>query len=104
MSRRLVGSLSGVGNLYAGGQLLRTTPYEVSLWSDQPWSPADLETVTAIDGHIDITGIGEAVVLAGPEALTLELEDNRRLVIKLTSTGGGFESHGWLPDLEGSSR
>ena len=61
MSRRLVGSLNGVGNLYAGGQLLRTTPYEVSLWSEKEWSPADLETVTAIDGRRVALQSGEAV-------------------------------------------
>jgi hypothetical protein len=98
MSRRLVSSLTGVGSLYAGGQLLRTTPYEVSLWSDDqvPVAPG-VEAVTAIDGHIDITGMGEMAVLAGPDELTLELQDRRRLVIRLTSSGGAFEAKGWLP-------
>lgn len=91
MARRLLGSLSGVGSLYAGDQLLRTTPYELSLWSDDPEQAAFVETVTAVDGHIDITGIGEAVVLAGADTLTLELQDRRRVAIKLTSTGGGVE-------------
>ena len=99
MSKRLVASLNGVGSLYAGNQLLRTTPYELSLWSDEEGHalPQDVESVTAIEGHIDITGIGEAVVLAGPEMLSLELEDQRRLAIRLTSTGGGIEGKGWLP-------
>ena len=98
MSKRLVASLNGVGSLYAGDQLLRTTPYELSLWSDdQDHAVGSAEGVTAIDGHIDITGIGEAVVLAGPDTLTLELQDHRRLAIRLTSTGGGVEGKGWLP-------
>jgi hypothetical protein len=48
-------------------------------------------------GHIDITGIAEAVVLAGPRALTLTLEDGRRLAFELTGTGGGIVGRGWLP-------
>jgi hypothetical protein len=98
VSRRLVASLNGVGTLYAGDQLLRTTPYELSIWSDDPaHDPAGVDTWTAIEGHIDITGIGEAVVLAGPDTLTLELQDRRRLAIRLTSTGGGIEGKHWLP-------
>jgi hypothetical protein len=96
MSRRLVASLNGVGNLYAGDQLLRTVSYELSQWADDQASAQGGE-VTAIEGHIDITGIGEAVVLAGPDNLTLELQDRRRLAIRLTSTGGGVEGRGWLP-------
>ena len=55
MSRRLVSSLNGVGSLYAGDQLLRTTSYELSLWSDDQESGAGVEAATAIDGRIDIT-------------------------------------------------
>ena len=99
MNGRLVESLRGVGSLYVGGQLLRTAAYEVSLWSDvsEP-AVADVETVTAIDGRLDLAGTGEAVVLAGPAWLTLELEDHRRLAIKLTSIAGEFESKGWVSE------
>jgi hypothetical protein len=98
MSRRLVSSLNGVGSLYAGDLLLRTTPYQLSVWADdQQTGDLGVEAATAIDGHIDITGIGEAVVLAGPDTLTLELEDHRRLSIRLTSSLGGVEGRRWLP-------
>jgi hypothetical protein len=99
MARRLVESLRGVGTIEASGQVLRTTAYEVSVWSDdRPLAPGEpLDAHTSIDGHIDITGIGEAVVLAGPGMLILTIEDGRRLTIQLTSTGGGIVGRGWLP-------
>lgn len=99
MTRRLLESLSGVGAIHAGGMLLRKTPYKLSLWSDdQPQaSGGDANAVARIDGHIDITGIAEAVVLAGPGTLTLTIEDGRRMAFQLTSTGGGIVGRGWLP-------
>jgi hypothetical protein len=97
MTRRLVESLRGVGAIHAGDMLLRKTPYELSLWSDeqQPQSGEGLGAV-AVDGHIDITGIAEAVVLAGPDTLSLTLEDGRRLAFRLTSSGGAIIGRGWL--------
>ena len=86
MTRRLLESLSGVGDIHAGDVQLRTTSYKLSLWSD-----------ASIDGHIDITGIAEAVVLAGPGILTLTIEDGRRLAFQLTSSGGGIVGGRWLP-------
>jgi hypothetical protein len=99
MPRRLLESLSGVGAIHAGDVLLRTTAYELSVWSDYPPGAPDKahEAVASIDGHIDITGIGEAVVLAGPGTLTLTIEDGRRLAFELTGTGGGIVGRGWLP-------
>jgi hypothetical protein len=90
--------LNGVGAIYAGGQLLRTTRYELSIWSDdQPAAPGnDPKTVTSIDGRIDIAGIAEAVVLAGPETLSLTIEDGRRLAFQLKDTLGGIVGRGWL--------
>jgi hypothetical protein len=98
MTRRLIESLSGVGAIHAGDVPLRQTSYELSVWSDDPPDAADKnpEAVGRIDGHIDITGIGEAVVLAGPGTLTLTLEDGRRLAFQLTGTGGGIVGRGWL--------
>lgn len=86
MARRVVESLSGVGEIYAGDVLLRSTPYRLSVFSDDD-SPAD-GTDLKIEGHIDITGIAEAVVLAGPQALTLRLEDGRQLEFALANTVG----------------
>jgi hypothetical protein len=98
MARRLVESLTGVGRIHAGDQLLRTAKYNVTVWrDDEPPNPGDdSRPVATIDGHIDITGIGEAVVLAGPGSLTLTLEDGRRLAFHLTSSGGGIVGDSWL--------
>jgi len=99
MARQLVESLTGTGPIHAGDVLLRTASYKLAIWwEDQP--PArgdDSRPVSTIDGHIDITGIAEAVVLAGPGALTLTLEDGRRLAFHLTSSGGSIVGHSWLP-------
>jgi hypothetical protein len=101
MTRRLLESLRGVGVIHAGDMPLRTTRYELSCWSHDDDAPGDdLDAIGSIDGHIDITGIGEAVVLAGPGTLTLTLEDGRRLAFQLTSTGGSIVGRGWLPDAD----
>ncbi len=95
MAKRLVESLTGVGAIHAGEILLRTTTYNLSVWSDDQAS-ADGQT-EGVDGHIDITGIGETVVLAGPGTLTLTLADGRRLAFQITSSVGGIVGRGWLP-------
>ena len=92
MSRRLIESLKGVGQIYAGGQLLRTTPYDLEVWKTE-----GTQTEIHIEGHIDITGLGEAVVLAGPDMLTLRLQDGRRLPFTLTASTGHIVGRG---DLE----
>ena len=55
------------------------------------------DSASSIDGHIDITGIQEAVVLAGPGMLTLTIEDGRRMAFQLTSSSGAISGRGWLP-------
>lgn len=97
--RRLLQSLTGVGAIHAGDVLLRTTRYELSLWSDAEPTVAgeDPEAVASIEGHIDISGIGEALVLAGADTLTLTIEDGRRMAFQLTSSGGGIIGRCWLP-------
>ena len=100
MPRRLLESMHGVGAIHAGDVLLRTTTYELSLWSDddQPRPPGEVvKSFATVDGHIEIGGIAEAVVLAGPGTLMLTLEDGRRLAFELTGTGGGIVGRGWLP-------
>ena len=96
MTRRLLESLKGVGAVYAGDVLLRTTTYDLSLWSDDGAPATGEHRQPSIDGHIDITGIAEAVVLAGPGTLTLTIEDGRRLAFQLTSSGGGIVGQGWV--------
>jgi hypothetical protein len=98
MSRVLLESLSGVGAIYAGDVLLRTTHYNLSLWSDDQSHESGAPPKTSASGHIDITGIAEAVVLAGPGSLTLTLEDGRRLAFELTDSGGGIVGRGWLSE------
>jgi hypothetical protein len=96
VAKRLIESLTGVGPIHAGDELLRTTKYSVTVWSDdQPPQGGD-SAVATIDGHIDITGIAEAVVLAGPGLLTLTLEDGRRLAFHLTSSSGSIVGDSWL--------
>lgn len=97
MPRHLLGELTGVGDVYAGEHLLRSTAYRLSLWADaEAPAPADDPTPAAIDGFIDIEGIGEAIVLAGPGTLTLRLEDGRRLAFTLVGTEGRIVGRGGL--------
>ena len=94
MSRRLLEKLNGVGAIHAGDVLLRRTQYDLTVWSEDG---APGEGAATIEGHIDITGIGETVVLTGPDSLTLTIEDGRRLAFRLTSTGGQIVASSWLP-------
>ncbi len=97
MTARLVESLSGVGAIHAGDRLLRVTSFELSVWSDDQSSGSGTttEAVTRIEGHIEITGMAEAVVLAGADTLILTVEDGRRLAFQLTGSGGGIAGR-WL--------
>ncbi len=100
MTKRLLETLSGTGAIHAGERLLRMARYELSLWADDERPAAageDRKADPRIDGHIDLTGIHEAVVLAGPDSLILTIEDGRRLAFQLTSSGGGIAGRGWLP-------
>ena len=100
MARRVVESLRGVGEVYAGDVLLRRTQYDLSIWTEDEAADPQVQADAPInvDGHIDITGIGEAVVLAGSDQLTLRLDDGRRLAFALSDTGGSIRGRGgWLP-------
>jgi hypothetical protein len=96
MARRVLESLRGVGEVYAGDVLLRRTQYDLTLWTDDESADRQVRSdpPVNVDGHIDITGIGEAVVLAGSDQLMLRLEDGRRLAFVLTDTGGSVRSRG----------
>jgi len=89
MARRLLDSVTGIGAVHAGDLMLRSIPYKLSFWIDDdlPARPEGPRPMT-VDGHIDISGMGEAAVLAGPDALTLTLEDGRRITFRLKSTSG----------------
>jgi hypothetical protein len=100
MPRHLLESMRGIGAIHAGDVLLRTTAYDLSLWADDDLPRAEGDVVRAfarVDGHIEIGGLAEAIVLAGPGTLTLTLEDGRRLAFELTGSGGGIVGRGWLP-------
>ena len=58
--------------------------------------PLGVIPLLAREGVIDLSGIGEAVVLAGPDSLTLTLEDGRRLLFSVADTGGKIVGHGIL--------
>jgi hypothetical protein len=89
MARRLIESATGIGSVQADNHTLRATTYRLSFWVDDDLpdqgSAAD---VTTVDGHIDISGIGEAAVLSGPESLTLILADGREIAFRIRSTAG----------------
>jgi hypothetical protein len=91
MARRIIESLKGVGDVYARYVLLRRTSYDLEVWTEE----GNDQTVH-VEGHIDVTGLGEAVVLAGPDVLTLHLEDGRRLPFTLTASTGHIVGRGGL--------
>jgi hypothetical protein len=82
--------LSGIGEVYAGTELLRRTRYHLEVSTRTGAEGAE----PRIEGTVDIAGMGEAVVLAGAQELTLRLEDGRRLAFTLTSTTGRIRVHG----------
>ena len=91
MARRLIDSVTGIGSVQAGNHTLRATQYRLSFWvnDDQPHQSDAADTAApTVDGHIDISGIGEAVVLSGPDTLTLTLADGREIAFRIKSTAG----------------
>ncbi len=101
MARRTIQVLSGVGEIYAGDRLLRSTTYRLEVTTELPDPVSAVSTV--VEGHIDITGMPEAVVLAGAERLTLRLEDGRTLPFTLGSTLGRITIPGGLPPASRTS-
>lgn len=95
MAGRMLEVLTGVGDVYAGDQLLRRTTYHLEVSSALASTPGG-GAPTAIEGSIDITGMGEAVVLAGAQQLTLRIEDGRRLAFRLLSSAGRIRVEGGL--------
>lgn len=82
--------LTGIGEIYAGDQLLRRAWYELAVSSWQAGASVDNPPIV---GSIDVSGMGEAVVLAGPERLMLKLEDGRRVMFNLSSTTGRIRGY-----------
>ena len=96
MARRLLQALTGTGDIYTGDRLLRQTPYQLSVWArhDSPGEDDDKYAIGEIEGHIQIAGMGEAVVLAGADSLVLKLQDGRRLPFAILDTGGRIVGRG----------
>ena len=88
MARRLVDSVTGIGSVQAGSHTLRATRYRLSFWVNDDLPAQGPDAGTTVDGRIDITGIGEAAVLAGPDTLTLTLADGREIAFSIKSTAG----------------
>jgi hypothetical protein len=91
MARRLIDSATGIGSVQAGNHTLREMRYRLSFWVDDDLVLAkggDYDRPQMVDGHIDISGIGEAAVLSGPDTLTLTLADGREIAFRITSTAG----------------
>ena len=89
MARRLVDSATGIGSVHAGDLTLRATRYRLSFWVNDDVRPQSSDgAATTVDGHIDISGIGEAAVLSGPDSLTLTLADGREIAFRIKSTAG----------------
>jgi hypothetical protein len=95
MTERMTEILTGVGDVYAGDQLLRHTTYRLEISSALAATPGG-GAPTVVEGTIDITGMGEAVVLAGAQQLTLRLEDGRTLQFRLLSSAGRIQVLGGL--------
>ncbi|HEX5217921.1 MAG TPA: hypothetical protein VFV98_20815 [Vicinamibacterales bacterium] len=88
MAKRLIDSVTGIGSLQAGNLTLRATRYRLSFWVNDDLPQSNDLAAATVDGHIDISGIGEAAVLSGPETLTLTLADGREIAVKIKSTAG----------------
>jgi hypothetical protein len=89
MAKRLLDTVTGIGSVQAGNVTLRATRYRLSFWvNDDLPAQSSEATAPTVDGHIDISGIGEAAVLAGVDSLTLTLADGREVAFRINSTAG----------------
>ncbi|MGH9237198.1 MAG: hypothetical protein ACRD3G_04085 [Vicinamibacterales bacterium] len=90
MAKRLLDTVTGIGSVRAENLTLRATRYRLSFWvnDDPPAHGSESGAAPTVDGHIDISGIGEAAVLAGVDTLTLTLADGREVAFPIKSTAG----------------
>jgi hypothetical protein len=97
MARQILEALDGVGEIHAGGELLRRAAYHIEVSTDDAGTRHPSETPAPIvEGRIDVAGMAEALVLAGPQERSLKLQDGRQLAFSLASTSGRIEAHGGL--------
>ena len=98
MTRNTMDVLSGEGEIYAGGRLLRRTAYRLRIVEgDTPGS-------SRIEGDITIATEGEAIILTRAEMLTLLMDDGRHLSFSLVSPTGRIKAHGGLEGIEASPK
>jgi hypothetical protein len=88
MGKRLIESATGIGSVHVGDLTLRAMRYKLSFWINDDLPQGSESSGTTVDGHIDISGIGEAAVLSGPETLMLTLADGREVTFRIKSTAG----------------
>lgn len=90
MAKRLLDTVTGIGSVRAGNHTLRATQYRLSFWvhDDLPPQSSEAKAAPTVEGRIDISGIGEAAVLAGVDGLTLTLADGREVSFRINSTAG----------------
>ena len=98
MTRNRIEVLSGEGEIYAGGRLLRRTTYRLSV------REAAVPGSSRIEGEISIATEGEALILMRAGVLTLLMDDGRHLAFSLVSPTGTIKAHGPLEGVEASPK
>jgi hypothetical protein len=101
MSKRTMVISEGVGSLHGGPVPLREVLYRLYRTVDDTGMVAPSDALGPLEGHLDVGDVAEAVVLTGVDDLVLQLDDGRRVVIALSSTGGHFLVRGVGPDANG---
>ena len=98
MTGNTIEVLSGEGEVYAGGRLLRRTTYRLHIVDgDTPGS-------SRIEGDIAIATEGEAIILTRAEMLTLLMDDGRHLSFSVVSPTGIIKAHGGLEGVKASPK
>jgi hypothetical protein len=98
MTRNTIQAISGEGEIYAGGRLLRRTTYRLNIVDgDAPGS-------TRIEGDITIATEGEAIILMRAELLTLLMDDGRYLSFSMVTPTGTIRAHGGIEGIKASPK
>lgn len=98
MNRQRMEVLSGEGEIYAAGRLLRRTTYRLTI------GHGDVPGSSRVEGAIAIATEGEAIILTRAEILTLLMDDGRHLAFSLVSPTGTIEAHGGLEGVKASPK
>ena len=98
MTRNTTNVLSGEGEIYAGGRLLRRTSYRLRIVDGE--TPGS----STIEGDIAIATEGEAIILTRAEMLTLLMDDGRHLSFSVVTPTGVIKAHGGLEGVKASPK